>query len=526
MGKYLCILSVILGIAVAGCSNEIEAPNRSMPLPTKPETPRAVTASIGDRQVGLTWTVGDTAAVDHFVIYFSDSTVTAATVFDSTQSNEMSYTATGLVNGRQYYFRVAAVNTTGLEGDKSSPAAARPGVFAITIDSDAEYTKTRNVTVTITAPQDISLVQLSENPSFVGAHWETYGSTKGFQLSDSDGLKTIYAQFQMDAGGISVTTASDDIILDRSAVIDSVTVTYPDMSSIPPGFVLGPGDAVHFAVYTSEPGQSASVDIAGGGTIDLNDLGVNGDRVAGDRIFEADDIIPEETELIMATVTGHFTDAAGNAAPAKVASYKLNVTSPPEPVTVWGYAVSSREVQLLWTAADINDFSRYRVFRAESTLVSTDSTLAIQIVQAGDAKFLDEGLDDSTLYAYWVYVEDTHGNEVSSVKTYIRTLPNVPPDTVMITVNTTTDSLAAKISWAKASTADDFSAYYIVRDVNSTSDSLDLVTDLIIDFVADQQATSYTDRSIPAAGRYYYRVFVVDVQGKWSSSNEVNINIP
>jgi fibronectin type 3 domain-containing protein len=523
MGKYLCILSVILGLAVAGCSNQIDAPNRSMPLPTKPETPRAVTASIGDRQVDLSWTVGDTAAVDHFMIYFSDSAVTAATLLDSTDSNILSYSATGLVNGRQYYFRVATVDTTGLEGDKSSPASASPGVFSIVIENDHEYTNTRDVTISLTAPDNVSLVQLSEDASFTGAHWESFGISKSFQLSDGDGLKTVYARFQIDAGGNSVMDASDDITLDRSAVIDSVTVTYPNLSPIPPGLFMEPGDTVHFAVYASEEGESASVSISGGGTIDLNDLGTNGDRVAGDHIFEADDIIAEETELVAATVTGHFTDAAGNTAPGKMALYKLNVTSPPDPVDVWGYAVSSLEVQLLWTVSDINDFSRYRVFRAESTLVGTDSTLATQIVQASDAKFLDENLKALTTYAYWVYVEDTHGNEVASERTYIRTLQNEYPDSVTIRVNTTGDTLTAKISWDGPSTADDFKAYHIVRSDASTG-SYD--PNLVIDFITNQQTTTYTDNTIPAPGTYYYRVYVVDQQGLKSPSNEVLINIP
>jgi len=522
MGKYLCILSVILGLVVAGCSDQIEAPNRSLPLPAKPETPRGVTASVGDKEINLSWTVNDTAAADHFVIYFSDSAITAATLLDSTESNEMSYTAAGLVNGRQYYFRVSEVDTSGLEGDKSSAAVASPGIFSIVIENDRKYTKTRDVTVSLTAPQNVSLVQLSEDASFTGAHWESYSSSKSFQLSDSDGLKTVYARFQISASGNSITSTSDDIILDRSAVIDSVTVTYPNLNTIPPGLFLGPGDTVHFAVYVSEEGQSASVDISGGGSITLNDLGTNGDRVAGDHIFEANDVIAEETELTAATVTGHFTDAAGNTAPNKDALYKLNVTSPPSPVDVWGYAVSSLEIQVLWTVSDINDFSRYRVFRAESSLVATDSMLVTQITNKSDAKYLDENLKELQTYAYWVYVEDTHGNEVSSDVAYIRTLKNEYPDTLTIRVNTTGDSLTAKVSWARASNADDFEAYYIVRSDASTG-SYD--PNLVIDFITNQQTTSYTDSSIPAPGTYYYRVYVVDKQGLKSPSNEVFINI-
>ncbi len=523
MGKYVWILSVILGLLAAGCSNEIDAPNRSLPLPVKPETPRGVTASIGDRQVDLSWTVGNTAAIDHFVIYFSDSSITAATLLDSTENNVTTYSATGLVNGRSYYFRVAAVDTTGVEGDKSSPALATPGVFSIVIENGRPYTNKRDVTISLTAPQNVSLVMLSENAAFVGGHWESYGASKSFQLSDSDGLKTVYAQFQIDAGGNSVTNASDDITLDRKAVITSVTVTFPNLDPIPADTFLGPGSVVHFAVNTTEEGQSASVDIAGGGTVALNDLGSNGDRFAGDHNFEADYEIPDETELISAIVTGHFTDAAGNTAPDKVAAYRLNVTSPPAPVDVWGYAVSSLEIQLLWTVSNIKDFSRYRVFRAESALIDTDSTLVTQITQANDAKYLDENLKELQDYAYWVYVEDTHGNEVRSDVAFIRTLQNEYPDTLTIGASTTGDSLTAKISWDGPSTAADFKAYYIVRSDASTG-TFD--PNLVIDFITNQQTTTYTDSSIPAPGTYYYRVYVVDRQGLKSPSNEVLINIP
>jgi hypothetical protein len=435
----------------------------------------------------------------------------------------MADTIEDLVNGKEYYFRVAEVDSSGLEGEKSSAVSAVPGIFSINIENGSEYTNSRSVTIALTAPTGTSLVQLSEDSTFATAHWDAYGSSKGFELSEGDGTKFVYAQFQLNAGGSSVRTVSDDIILDRSAVIDSVTVTGADLAPLPSDTVLAPGNVIHFAVYTSEAGQEASVEIDDLGTVALNDLGVGGDELAGDRTYEADYVIPDETELMNAGVSGQFVDAAGNTATEVLASFRLHVTSPPDASILWGYAVSSLEIQLSWTRALIDDFSRYRLFRSEDSAVFTDSVAVTQITNAVENKYSDSNLAAAKTYAYWVYVDDTHGNSVPSQPVYIRTLQNTYPDTVSITANFTGDSLTAKISWSKAAVAQDFEAYHILRNTSSFTGYNET---LVVDFVTSQQTTSFTDRSIPDVGTYYYRVYVVDKQGLKSPSNEASVYIP
>lgn len=522
MGKRICSWMLLLAMVLIGCSNEIDPPSGVSNLPPEPEIPRGLTAAIGDSRVDLTWTVSRPGDVDHYVVYYSDSAPSNMTVFGT--ADQPSQTVDGLANGQRYFFRVAAVDRSGLEGNQSPAISAVPGVFSLSILGGALYTNVRSVTVNITAPLNARLVQLSEDSGFAGAHWQTYTSSKTFELSEGDGTKTVYAGFQMESGGTSLQAASDDIILDRKAVILSVAVMDTAGAPLPPGTVLGPGDTVHFVLTTAEDGAEAMVTVDGLGEITLNDRGINGDTNALDSVYEADYIIPDETELTEALVVGRFLDAAGNQAPEAEAPQRLTATSPPDPVVLWGYAVSSLEIQLQWTQSQADDFSSYRLFRADSAMVAdSDSVLVETIVKASDAKYRDGDLEAETEYTYWVIVDDTHGNSTPSARLSVSTQANQYPDTVTILAVFTGDSLEARISWPQPAAAADFEAYYILRDTASFDNYAD---SLAVDFISNQQSTSYMDSDLPDTGMYYYRVYVVDRQGLKSPSNIASVYIP
>jgi fibronectin type 3 domain-containing protein len=530
MGKKLIIILSLLIIALAGCSDEIETPSGISDLPSQPETPRGLTASIGNGQIVLEWTVTNPAAIDRYVVYFSDSATTGMMVFDTTALD--TDTVDGLVNGRTYFFRVSVIDNDGLEGIQSSAVAGMPGIFSISIETGRPYTNDRSVTINLIAPEGTNLVQLSEDPAFNGAHWEIYGNNKSFELSDEDGAKIVYARFEMNTGGISVDAIFDDIVLDRKAEIDTVMIFVDDTQEVLGDTLLLAGDTLRFEIHVSEEGSAASIDIAGLGTVELNDFGIGGDKFPEDDIFGAEFIIPDETELFEAGLTARFTDVAGNHAPDVISSVRLSVTSSPTPVTVWGYSLSSLEIQLLWTQSEINDFLLYRIFRStDITPPFTDSMQVIQISQANDAQYLDSDLEDDTKYWYWIYVDDTHGNSARSNDVAIQTPANEPPDTLTIFAATTGDTLSAKITWPKASEAEDFEAYYIFRDITDLptyagSDHISYPEDKAVEFIHDQQTTSFVDSDLPDSGTYYYQVYVVDKQGMVSRSNQATVFVP
>ena len=81
----------------------------------------------------------------------------------------------------------------------------------IIINNNEEWANNPNVTLTI-ASRDAHEMLISDNPSFEGANWEPFSTTKNFKLSGDDGIKAVGAKFRDEAGNVSA-PISDNIKL-------------------------------------------------------------------------------------------------------------------------------------------------------------------------------------------------------------------------------------------------------------------------------------------------------------------------
>ncbi|EJL21040.1 Ig-like domain-containing protein [Brevibacillus sp. BC25] len=107
---------------------------------------------------------------------------------------------------------------------------------SITINNGDNYTKSRDVTLAITANDSTSVVQIRfANGDNDWSDWEAVTATKAWQLKSGDGTKTVEMQITDRAGHI--TTVSDTIELDADAPVvtgvedkgiykDDVTITF------------------------------------------------------------------------------------------------------------------------------------------------------------------------------------------------------------------------------------------------------------------------------------------------------------
>lgn len=516
MRTIVGVVLAVMFIGFAGCSREIDPPSAVSSLPRRPEVPRFLTPTVDDNSVGLSWSVNNPSRIRRYRIYSADSaTMSYVELRDSTSAS--SFMVTGLTNGRRYFFRVSAVDSvSNVEGEMSLPTSAVPGIFSMQIENGHEVTRNRTALIQLTAPAGTALVLLSEDASFSSTAWISYAPAVPFTFSDSDGLKQVYARFQFTDGITSSNAVTDDIILDRRALISSVDVE-------PAGTILAPGAVVHFALDAGETNGEAFVEIDGFGIVPLNDLGSNGDNAAGNGIYEADFTLPPSLELESAVVIGQFTDAAGNEASELVSDNTLTVLVPPDEVTLSGHPVSSSAIELEWSVSNIASFSHYRVTRSDYLGPITDTNLfnatfvtLVTITGQSSATYQDSDLNESKLYHYRVWVTDTRGASRGSDFVSVATLPNAPPDPIVLAATLGADTLEVQLSWS-ASVAADLESYRIVRDTNPAVDST-----RVIRILTDGITTSYADR-VPARGTYYYRVYVFDLQGAGAGSNTVTV---
>ena len=165
-----------------------------------------------DTSVWFTWGQKADLADGTKAEYRSISDITAV---------DVSVTVTGLTESTRYYYRVEASNDLGsMKGDIKSFTASRP--VGITINNAAEFTNSRNVTVTATGPTGSTQVIISNDGGF--------GSSQTFDLTDGTAdirwtlvasrderlPKTVYARF-VQRFGTQSSTNTDDIILDTTA---------------------------------------------------------------------------------------------------------------------------------------------------------------------------------------------------------------------------------------------------------------------------------------------------------------------
>jgi len=104
-----------------------------------------------------------------------------------------------------------------------------PPAGTVVIDGGADITHTVTVTLTLSATDSLSGVsqmQISEDGLFLTEPWEPYSTTRTWDLSSSEGVKSVYVRF-MDAASNVSASAADNINLNFDADPPVSAITTP-----------------------------------------------------------------------------------------------------------------------------------------------------------------------------------------------------------------------------------------------------------------------------------------------------------
>lgn len=396
MMKKFIVLMMLLTVLLLSCERYIDSNDPIRPEPAESTAPTNLVAELNNETIALSWDMTDTDGVLKYYVYASENNEDNYLLIDTTYA--MSITLSDLKINFRYYFKVAAVYSGNVAGPQSESVTALASYLSLTIANDKEYINTRNTTVQIVGPNTATHIILSEDSTFAGASYQSYSSQKSFEItSDGDGTKFAYARLQFNDGSVSGQILSDSVILDTKA--DIVSVTYQ-----PDGTIFGPGDTIILVMDAGEPDGTATASFNGSGTINLVDDGTEYDPFAGDGIYHGWYKVPVVFDLYEGTVTGNFTDRAGNRATAVTAYSKLNINTPPDEVTLSAYLTQSADsVVFNWTASTSNDFSRYRLVTNTSSSVNENSEIIYESTAKNTTTVKLAAVTGTRYYKIYVY---------------------------------------------------------------------------------------------------------------------------
>lgn len=367
--KKTIILLFLIAALFASCDRYIDSNDPIRPEPEESVAPTNLVAELNNEAIELSWTMSATEGVIKYYIYASENNEDNYNLIDSSETQRI--LLTNLKINFRYYFKVAAVYSGNVAGVQSESATALASYLSLTIANDKEYINTRNTTVQIVAPNTATHIILSEDSTFAGKSYQAFSSQKSIEIeSEGDGSKFVYARLQFNDGSVSGQLLSDSVVLDTKADIDSVFY-------LPDGNIFAPGDTIILALSAGETDGVATVSFNGSGTINLVDDGSDFDPIADDGVYYGWYKVPVIFDLYEGTVTGNFTDRAGNRATAVTAYSKLNINTPPDEVTLSAYLTQSADsVVFNWTSSTSSDFTRYRLV-AHNSSISIDENSEI-----------------------------------------------------------------------------------------------------------------------------------------------------
>lgn len=196
-----------------------------------------------------------------------------------------------------------------------------------------------------------------------------------------------------------------------------------------------------------------------------------------------------------------------------------NTSSSPVAPVLTATSVSGSEIDLSWTAAELDYPLTYNIYRNQgSSFKISEATLLVSNIPASQLSYHDSALTASTQYCYFVEAVDMLGdstlsNQACATTNYILTAPYLSGGV--------TGSTEITLSWTQsyASIPPTNPFYSVYRGSSSSGPFTLLGTTNDQTYVDDGPGISQTNT-------YYYQVIATDGDGNTADSNIISVYLP
>ncbi len=453
-----------------------------------PSAPSGLTATAGNASVSLSWTAGSGAT--SYNVYRGTSSGGESTTPIATGIGTTSYSNTGLTNGTTYYYRVAAVNSSGTSG-MSNEASATPQTSAPAAPAGLTATAgNASVSLSWTASAGASFYNVyrgtaagseSTKPIATGIGTTSYSNT-----GLTNGTAYYYRVAAVNSGGTSGMSNEASATPEPSAPAAPTGLTATaGNASVSLTWATSTG-ASSYSVYrgTAAGGESATPVAAGFTITAYTDTGLTNGTTYYYRV---------------AAVNGGGTSGMSNEASA--------TPEPSAPAAPTGLTATAGNASVSLTWAASAGASSYSVYRG--TAAGSESTTPIA-TGVGTTSYSNTGLTNGTAYYYRVAAVNSGGTSGMSNEASATPEPSAPAAPAGLTA--TAGNASVSLTWATSAGASSYSVY---RGTASGGESTTPIA-------AGPTSTAYTDTGLTNGTTYYYRVAAVNSGGTSGMSNEAS----
>jgi len=369
-----------------------------------PTPPTGVTAKAVAGGIEVSWQPSSSANVVGYNIYRSTASGDPGAKLNAALVSANKYTDGNVEDGITYYYTVRSVDTGGNEEKNTYQASATarmaaPSALQLTINDGAQYTKSAQVTLKLSATNAYQCRFSNDGNSW--GEWEGYAPTKSWTLTSGDGHKDVFAECKDSVGNVGAPASSS---------------TYLD--TVPPGIMISNPTAGRS--YAGEFDLTFTVTDPISSTVTCTGKLDSGDIAIGVVDVGKQDKVTVDAAAGTHTITLSCTDGVNSAEQ----SVTFSVVNEPE-VSIHiesgsGY-VNTRNVRIDITAANANQcrFSNdgtvnwgswftYAIPTSVSwTLSSGDGNKYVFVECKNNAGDVSDPASDS------VYLDTSHGNRIS-----------------------------------------------------------------------------------------------------------------